>query len=228
MINYHIIIDLEFNPVAYTEKKAKGIKNEIIEIGAVKLNKHFKIIDRFRCFVKPQYNYQITPKISRLTGIHTATVFKAETFGNSLEQFVKWIGSDEKVRVYSWSDTDLQQIIRECQAKNIPFPTCMKRWIDIQRIFPRMMKIANDRRKIALSQAVNYLGIDINHNKAHDALYDAEVTTEVLVPLLTGEYKEQVNCLNSLMYSSAETSKLGDVCGGVLMNLLMQMQMETA
>ena len=231
MYTNHIILDLEFNPVSFEDKKAKAIlKNEIIEIGAVKLDKHLRMVDRFKCFIKPEHNNMIIPMISRLTGIHTATAFKAETFAPAMEQFVEWIGSGDRTRIYSWSDTDYQQLKREYAYKKIPMPDCFNRIMDLQKIFPRMMKINNLRKtqKMALREAVLYMGVDLNNKKAHDALYDAEITSELLKPLLNGEYRNQVNCLNQFTQPSNNTTTLGDVCGGVLMNLLLQMQMETA
>ena len=47
-----IIFDLEWNN-AYSYAK-KGFMNEIIEIGAVKLDENLKEIDRFREVVRPQ------------------------------------------------------------------------------------------------------------------------------------------------------------------------------
>lgn len=227
----HIIFDLEFNPVSFADKKAKAIlKNEIIEIGAIKLDKNLRVIDRFKCFIKPEHNNMIIPKISRLTGIHTATAFKADTFAPAMEQFIEWMGYDDGTRIYSWSDSDYQQLRREYAFKNIPMPDYFNRIMNLQKIFPRMMKISNVRKtqKMALRETVLYLGVDLNNKKAHDALYDAEITSEILKPLLNGEYKNQVNCLNRFTKPSTGTTTLGDVCGGVLMNLLLQMQMEIA
>ena len=88
---------------------------------------------------------------------------------------------------------------------------------------------SNIRRtqKMALREAVWYLGIDLDNRKVHDALYDAEITSEILKSLLSGEYKNQINCIKQLTQPSHNT--LGDVCGEVLMNLFTtQMQLETA
>ncbi len=48
-VNY-IIMDLEWNNT-YCKKK-KGFMNEIIEIGAVKLNSNLDIVDTFSVFIK--------------------------------------------------------------------------------------------------------------------------------------------------------------------------------
>lgn len=47
-----VVLDLEWNG-AYS-RKLRGFINEIIEFGAVKLDKKMNITDRFSCFVKPQ------------------------------------------------------------------------------------------------------------------------------------------------------------------------------
>ena len=227
--NYHIIIDLEMNPVLETNKKAKNqLKNEIIEIGAIKLDKHLNITDRFKLYVCPEYNHQITPTIMRLTGIHTSTVLEANTFEYALRKFVEWIGSDPGTRIYSWSNNDLTQIKKECKFKGVPFPDCMNKWLDIQKVFPRIMKIHNGQKRIALNEAVRYFDIEFNKKEAHDALYDAEVTAQIVVHFLNGKYKDQVNCINSFMQPKETINSIGDACGGILLNLLKQMQSESA
>lgn len=227
MYDFHIVLDFEMNPVA---KKIHGeyadLKNEIVEIGAVKLDSELNIVDSFRSFVKPEHNRQITPKISRLTGISTSSALNADTFAPVLARFVEWIGGEGKIRIYSWSDTDFLQLRNECEIKSIPFPDNMRRWLDFQKVFPRMMNIANDRRAIALKEAAKYFGIAVDGSKAHDALYDAEITAQILIPFLDGEYKNQVQCLYSFTHDDEDRSTLGDSCGGVLAELLRQMQSE--
>ena len=65
-----IFVDLEMNRIArqYTELRKK-CRNEIIEIGAVKLNEQDEIIDTFKLYVKPAFNDTIEGNIRRLTGI---------------------------------------------------------------------------------------------------------------------------------------------------------------
>lgn len=61
MYEQHIIIDFEMNPVSSKNRDVrKELRNEIIEIGAVKLDRYNRIVDRFSCLIKPQYNEEIT------------------------------------------------------------------------------------------------------------------------------------------------------------------------
>ena len=65
----HIVIDLEMNPVCKSFKDVrKYTTDEIIEIGAVKLDDSYKQVGEFQCYVRPQYG-EITKHITKLTGI---------------------------------------------------------------------------------------------------------------------------------------------------------------
>ena len=224
MYDFHIILDLEMNPVSNDNRAAfKSLRKETIEIGAVKLDKDFNIIDKFNIFIKPQYNHQVTPYITKLTGIVSPDTMKAPYFEEAFGEFVNWIGNTGRIRVYSWSDNDLHQFKNECSFKGVKFPDNMKRWLDVQRVFPRMMGLYNDRRQIALKEAVQYFNIQIDTKKVHNALYDSELTTELLVYLLNGEYKKQVECMNSFTRSEPGSNTIGDLFGGELAELLKQL-----
>lgn len=226
MFRFHVVLDFEMNP---TDRKTHELKNEIIEIGAVKLNSDLKIVDRFRCYVKPQYSYQVTPYIYRLTGIHPTRTMSAESFEQSIKKLVEWIGHPEGIRVYSWSDNDLRQLRDECYAKGVEFPYNMRRWLDLQKVFPRIMCISKYRhRPMALREAVEYSGIAIDKKRIHDALYDSEITSEILVSILSGQFQQQLDCVYQYTHQSDKESSLGDICGGILSELLKQLQPESA
>lgn len=229
MYDYHIVLDFEMNPVSKDNVQAFHLlKNEIIEIGAVKLDSNLEIVDRFNCLVKPELNYQVTPYITRLTGIKSSSTMEAETLESALHKLSAWIGDSGNIRIYSWSDNDLEQLRTECDYKGIPFPQSMRKWRDFQKVFPRMMNITRERKQIALIEALKYFDIKIDNTKVHNALYDAEITAELLIPILNGEYKSQVECVYSFTHSVESGNTLGDMCGGVLAELLKQMQLETA
>ncbi|MCQ4022799.1 3'-5' exonuclease [Ruminococcus sp. zg-924] len=229
MYDYHIILDFEMNPISKENVQAFNIlKNEIIEIGAVKLNSNLEIVDRFNCLVKPELNYQVTPYITRLTGIESSSTMKAKILEIALHELSLWIGESSNIRIYSWSNNDLEQLRTECDYKGITFPINMRKWRDFQKVFPRMMNITRERKQIALKEALKYFDIKFDNTKVHNALYDAEITAELLIPILNGEYKSQVECVYSFTHSAEGGNTLGDMCGGVLAELLKQMQLEIA
>ena len=51
---------------------------ELIEIGALRLNKHFQVAGQFQCFVKSVGNRLLTPFCTQLTGIRQGGAENAE------------------------------------------------------------------------------------------------------------------------------------------------------
>ena len=110
-----IVLDLEFTPLRDPDLQAVA-GNEIIEIGAVKLDEENRKLDRFQTYVKPQYS-DIPYRITQITGITKKTVEKAPQYAEAMEQFADWIGSDVRSRFYTWSTSDQNVILREADLK---------------------------------------------------------------------------------------------------------------
>jgi DNA polymerase III epsilon subunit-like protein len=60
-----IIMDLEWNNTY--ARKTKGFINEIIEIGAVKLDENLNFKDKFSCLVRPQIGKKLRGSVKELT-----------------------------------------------------------------------------------------------------------------------------------------------------------------
>ncbi|OUO76757.1 hypothetical protein B5F53_16030 [Blautia sp. An249] len=217
MYAQHIILDFEMNPVAKKYEKARQqLHREIIEIGATKVNSSGEIIDTFSCFVKPEFSSDVARYITKLTGIKTTDVYQAASFAEALQNFSGWIGS-EKTRIYSWSNSDRIQLRRECGYKHICYPSNMTRWLDFQVIFPKLMELRNRNRRMSLHEATEWYGVDFNQKGAHRALYDAKITTELVAPVLTGEYIAQRDCLKRTVRGVKDEESTGfgltELCG---------------
>ena len=65
-MNY-IVLDLEWNS-AYHKKQGRFV-NEIIQIGAVKLDNDFNVIDTFLVYIKSEIVKQLNKRVIELTGI---------------------------------------------------------------------------------------------------------------------------------------------------------------
>ena len=214
----HIILDFEFNPVASQNRDI--VRDEIIEIGAIKLNPQFEEIGRLTCLVKPELHSFIDPKITKLTGIRTEDVENAVPFETAIEMLSDWIGP-AKNRVYSWSDNDLWQLVDECNAKGVDFPENMYRWMDLQKVFQRVIGYPH-RQCMALSYAANMLRIDFDKSHAHRAIYDTEATAEILRRLKSPDYQLDLARAKQTFCKSPQrmTYSIGSACGISLLELM--------
>mgnify|MGYP000363394972 CR=1 FL=1 len=112
----HVVVDLEMNPVSreFREVRRK-LNEEVIEIGAVRLDENFQQEAEFQCYVKPEYG-PIKKHITSLTGITQAMVADKKTYAACFQDFVDWVG-EEETKIYSWSMSDIKQLRSECRYK---------------------------------------------------------------------------------------------------------------
>ena len=173
----HVIIDLEMNPV---QKKFKGIRrimnDEIIEIGAVKLNEKYEKIGEFQVYVRPEYG-EITKHITKLTGITNEIVSDKATFSSEFKNFMDWIGTWD-MTLYSWSNSDIKQLKSECSFKIPDFDVkkLSSHWLDLQKAFDDKIGLHSS---LALKHAVGAMNRDFE-GVQHTALADAANTAAIL------------------------------------------------
>lgn len=175
----HIMVDLEMNDIAREYKEQRQIcKKEIIEIGAAMLNDDFEIVDQIRIYVKPRYN-MVTHDITELTGITNDMVRDAKYFEQAMDSFFDWCGPKEELTMYSWSDSDVKQLRKECELKQYhqeEMKPLLKKWVDFQKVFGKLLGI---EKKIALKYALGAINRDFDGH-AHDAMDDAVNTAYIL------------------------------------------------
>ena len=217
-----IVIDLEFTNTPRDIRK-QGLRDEIIEIGAVRLNAAGETVDTFRCFVNPRLSGSVSRKVSNLTGIRTSDVEDAELLSDALDRFAAWIG-EGRTRIVAWSENDRRQIRTECAFKDIQVPAQLSKWLDLQVVYPRLLGVGRQGRRMALRTAADWYGVEVNCEEAHRALYDAMVTAELMRQVMTGEYLHQKQVLDAVMPQRQQEAKsepsvlsasLGAICSGL-------------
>ncbi|MCX7745700.1 MAG: exonuclease domain-containing protein [Clostridia bacterium] len=168
-MNY-IVFDLELNSKAFKSR----IPNEIIEIGAVKLNENLEIEGVFQSFVKPKIFRKLFPIIKTKTGISQYEVNEAESFKVVLKRFKEWIG--EEYILCCWGHDDIHHMRANCQfnRRNIDW---LKDYIDIQRQFSKIFESPPGQR-YSLEKALSVLEIDTEED-LHRAFIDAKYTAEI-------------------------------------------------
>lgn len=172
----YVFVDFEMNMIDSSHKREMEIcKNEIIEIGAVKLDDEYNEIASFKSYVKPAYG-NMASRIIKLTGITDEMLQDAPPYEEAISSFIEWC-SDADI-VYAWSENDLRQFNREAKLKNFTHPekeSVAAKWRDFQKEYA---KLIGTSRRISLSDAVFYLGENFQ-GEEHDALWDARNTAEV-------------------------------------------------
>ena len=89
---YYIIMDLEWNN-SYVKSTQKFI-NEIIEIGAVKLNSKLETVDTFSELIKPVISKKLRSRIKNLTHITNDDIKGGKPFSAVMADFENWVGED--------------------------------------------------------------------------------------------------------------------------------------
>ena len=176
-MNY-IILDLEWDN-AYCHKK-NGFANQIIQIGAVKLNSSFEAIDRFEMIVKSSTAKKLTRRFTELTGITTDAMRSGVSFSEAVDKYNEWVG-DDTVSI-TWSNSDLYVIVENARLFSDGKMLKFQRYVDLQKYVQSQMKReeAESKNQISLSDAAEHFGISVEQFDLHTAVDDSLVTAALL------------------------------------------------
>lgn len=207
----HVVVDLEMNPVSreFREVRRK-LNEEVIEIGAVRLDENFQQEAEFQCYVKPEYG-PIKKHITSLTGITQAMVADKKTYAACFQDFVDWVG-EEETKIYSWSMSDIKQLRSECRYKLPDFDIgwLNARWVDLQQEFDDRLGLHNS---LALKHALGAMDHKFEGTQ-HTALADA-INTSAILTLMQDDakFKETMKPVLEILQPKADlASSIGDLC----------------
>lgn len=193
-----IIIDLEFNnmqnitkyyPNVYSEHsylRQLSVQNEIIEVGAVRLDKFMKKVDEYKVYIKPTIFKILNPKITEITGIREEQLKKGIDFKDAMDGLEKFVGEDNII--CSWATDDIVEIISNANYHNYKSIHWIKKYLDIQDYCTKML---GHKKALGLKSALEELKIKVDKNKLHDALNDSNYAAEVFKRLYNGRVIKQ-------------------------------------
>lgn len=185
------IADVEFTVFDLETTGLSPKKNEIIEIGAVKV-KDGEIIDRFNTFVKP--SSPIPNKITELTGIDDGMVTDAPLIEEALEDFIEFFSDSILVAHnadfdYSFLNSSMNRTDKEPLDNSVLDTLALSRAL--------LPELKNHK----LNTIADYYNVSLeNHHRAVD---DAEATAEVFLEFIEEieqqgyEMVEEINRLTS-------------------------------
>lgn len=174
----YVIMDLEWNN-AYSKRRG-GFMNEIIEVGAIKLDSELQTVSSFSEIVKAKVGKKLHSRVKALTNITNDEIAHGLPFCRVMYDFRQWIGDEKNTMIMTWGDSDIRVLIDNykyfCNVDTVPF---LYHYADLQKICQYKMDISNSRQ-IGLSAAAETLGIDEDGYALHRAMDDSALSAECL------------------------------------------------
>ena len=208
---YYITLDLEWNQ-AYAQKALAvqrqlscRLRGEVIQIGAVKLDKNMNICGSYQIIVKPKYFKKLHRHVSMLTGITQEQMDRGTPLPEAAERFKKWCGKD--FAFLTWGPDDIPMLKENFNVHDIP-SAWLDRVYDLQRIFNRQTDGESKQR--SLEYAMEHFDLPQNL-PAHDALNDAYFTALVAKKL---DVPEGVRTYTTVSGNCLEEYIMGDADAG--------------
>ena len=177
-MNY-IILDLEWD-AAFCKLKNRFV-NQIIQIGAVKLDSNFSVVDRFNQLVRSSLSPNLTKRFTELTGISDDDMLNGLPLKQAVINYNSWVGEDTVT--VTWSNSDLYAIIDNTNTflkDGLTFK--IEKYADLQSYVQNYLRglgieIVN---QISLSDAAQKLDISTDNFDLHTALDDSQLTEDIL------------------------------------------------
>jgi len=169
-----IVYDLE--ATCWMGRPPGGV-NEVIEIGAVKVNRYGEIVDRFSKFIKPHVNPYLSHFCTKLTSITQENVDQAEKFDKVVEQFQDWINIwDEEYLLCAWGDADVKLPRGDCKLHKLD-----DEWlVHNLNIKKQYHSLINAAKKTGLKATIKREGFEFTGIQ-HRAISDAENTAKIFI-----------------------------------------------
>jgi inhibitor of KinA sporulation pathway (predicted exonuclease) len=172
-----IIFDLE---ATCWQGRPPSMVQEIIEIGAIRINGYGEVEGSFNKFIRPKLNPNLSAFCQELTTIRQEDVDRAKYFPEVVEEFQDW-GElfDGDYLLCSWGGFDKRMLIKDCQLHHLdhdwvePHINLKKQYQEIKRLKkPRGLK------KSVEMEGFDFIGIH------HRGIDDAENLARIFVKFL--------------------------------------------
>ena len=208
-MNY-IVLDMEWNQRIKGKPRVRFpvlLNGEIIQIGAVKLDEKFSVIDTFKIMVTPKYYTQMHEVVSEITKITAEDLQYGFPFKVAFEHFKRWCGNEFVFLTWGFDDVNMlkdNMLLHKINVKWLPTT------YNLQVIFDD--QISKEHRQISLTAAMEM--VQETALTAHDALNDAKNTACICKHLdmekgLTQyeEARKQMSCIANVLKETPKPTK---------------------
>lgn len=176
-MNY-IIFDLEAT-CWENDFERKGRVQEIIEIGALKVNENGKFIHSFESFVKPTEHPQLSDFCRNLTHISQIDINRALPYPEVIQRFIDWIDIEQEYLLCSWGMFDQKILSKNCLQFHLDDD-----WTNEHvNLKWQYAKIKGLRNPVGLHNALRMEGFEFEGTQ-HRGIDDARNLAKIFVKLL--------------------------------------------
>lgn len=153
---------------------------EIIEIGAYKVDRYGEVLSYFSSFVRPVIHPQLSLFCKQLTSIEQQDVNRASEFPAVVEDWQDWIGIfDEDYVLAAWGAFDIKQLRADCRLHRME-----EDWLDSNiNLKKQYAEIRGLRKPRGLRAAVDKEGFEFT-GEQHRAIDDAQNLVKIFRKLL--------------------------------------------
>ena len=171
-ILHFLILDLE---ATCWKGAPPNQEREIIEIGAIKLNRYGEEIGSFNRFVKPEINPRLSVFCQELTGIQQQQVDRAESFAEVFDLFAEWadLFSADYLLV-TWGKEDVSLLTNDCLRHQLEIDW-LEPHLNLKRAFRNLRGL---RKPLGLLKCLELEGFEFEGSH-HRAIDDAINTVKI-------------------------------------------------
>lgn len=203
-----IVMDLEWNYGTADEdalRLGKTLKFEIIQIGAVMVDKQGNTIKTFDRLVAPAVQTEIKQKVTELTGITTARLKGKSGFAKVWKDFCEWKNGENEI--VFWGNCDRSVLLSNLLYYGFSDGEQLVLY-DLQALFG--CAVLNSSQQTALGSALESLRL-VPYGQYHSALSDAVNATAILRTLGGREFiiKNQPRLLTKRPKKKLNTAEEG-------------------
>ena len=169
----YIVFDLEWNQCPYGKhREVKELPFEIIEIGAVKVNKEMEIVDRFRRIIRPKVYPTLHYRTREIVHLSRNELRNGLPFPQAVKEFLAWAGPE--AQFCTWGTIDLVELQRNMKYYGLlHLLKGPMHYYDVQKLFAVQFESMKMRR--SLEYGIDFLQLP-KTEEFHRALADAWYT----------------------------------------------------
>ena len=169
-----IVYDLE---ATCWEGQSTTLVQEIIEIGALKIDSYGEVEDSFNRFIRPALHPNLSLFCRQLTSIDQISINRARPFPEVIEDFKEWAGifDDEDCLFCSWGNFDKKMFIQDSDLHQLDTEWIEDSHLNLRRQYHDMRGWNTYR---GLKKVVELEGFEFT-GTYHRAISDAENLAKV-------------------------------------------------